>query len=88
MPSVTNVCHCVFGASYPEGYAPNISGQHLYLSRDFTHWTLVPPISVQGTSALRSGVHNALGMTGDGRLPPLGPDPRRACPRFPITMAR
>jgi hypothetical protein len=76
-------CHCVVGVSYPEGYAPNIIGQHLYLSRDFTHWTLVPPIPVKGTNALRSGVYNTLGMTSDGRLLALGPNPQEGVPALP-----
>jgi hypothetical protein len=76
-------CHCVFGVSYPEGSAPYIIGQHLYLSRDFAHWTLVPPIPVKGTSALRSGVYNTLGMTVDGRLLALGPDPQEGVPALP-----
>ena len=71
------------GVSYPEGYAPYIVGQHFYLSRDFTHWTLVPPIPVKGTSALRSGVYNTLGMTADGRLLALGPDPQEGVPPLP-----
>jgi hypothetical protein len=83
MPGGPQACHCVFGVSYPEGYAPDIIGEHLYLSRDLTHWTLLPPIPVKGTSALRSGVYQTLGMTADGRLLALGPDPLEGVPAFP-----
>jgi hypothetical protein len=78
----SQACHCVFGVSYPEGYAPLV-GEHLYLTRDLAHWTLLPPIPVKGTSALRSGVYQTLGMTADGRLLALGPDPLEGVPAFP-----
>lgn len=38
---------------------------------------------MKGTSALRSGVYRTLGMTADGRLLALGPDPLEGVPAFP-----
>jgi hypothetical protein len=73
-------CHCVFGVSYPAGFDPTIVGQHLYLSRDLTHWTLLPPIPAPGTSAERSGVYQLLGMTADGRLLVVGANPQEGVP--------
>jgi hypothetical protein len=79
----SQACHCVFGVSYPDGSAPDIIGEHLYLSRDLTHWTLLPPIPVKGTNALRSGVYETVGMTADGRLLALGADPQEGVPALP-----
>jgi hypothetical protein len=71
---MSDICQCVFGASYSPGGSP-IDGQHIYRTSDFVHWTSLPPIPVKGTSAQRSGVYQTLGMTADGRLLALGADP-------------
>jgi hypothetical protein len=76
-------CHCVFGVSWPNGFAREIIGQHLYLSHDLSRWTPLPPIPVKGTSAERSGVYQLLGLTGDGRLLVLGADPEDGVPALP-----
>jgi hypothetical protein len=68
-------CQCVFLV-----YPYNFFNQRLYSSRDLAHWTPLPPLPVQGASAERSGVYATLGMTGDGRLLALGPDPDAGLP--------
>jgi photosystem II stability/assembly factor-like uncharacterized protein len=73
------LCHCVFGASYPYGGSP-VAGQQIYRTTDFIHWTPLPPIPVKGTSVQRSGVYETLGMTADGRLLALGADPKEGVP--------
>jgi hypothetical protein len=71
-------CHCVvlvngFNALNQRSYAP--LNKRLYSSRDLVHWTALPPLPVKGTSAQFSGVYRVLGLTGDGRLLAVGPDP-------------
>jgi hypothetical protein len=73
------LCHCIYGASYPYGGSP-LPGQHIYRTTDFIHWTPLPPIPVKGTSVQRSGVYQTLGMTADGRLLASGADPREGVP--------
>jgi hypothetical protein len=63
-------CQCVFLV-----YPYNVFNQRPYSSRDLAHWTAVPPLPVQGASAQFSGIYETVGMTGDGRLLTLGPDP-------------
>lgn len=67
-------CQCVFALSY-SSYAANITWQQIYTSHDYAHWTTLPPIPVQGTNALRSGVYDILGTTADGKLLALGAEP-------------
>jgi hypothetical protein len=66
----SRACQCVFLV-----YPYNVFNRRLYSSRDLAHWTAVPPIPAKSTSAKFSGVYATLGMTGDGRLLAVGPDP-------------
>ena len=83
LASGSQACHCVFGLSYPNGFAREIVGWHLYQSRDLSHWTPLPPIPVKGTSVERSGVYQLLGLTADGRLLVVGADPEEGVPTLP-----
>jgi hypothetical protein len=58
----------------------NVFNQRAYSTRDLIHWTLAPPLPVKGAGARVSGVYATLGMTGDGRLLALGPDPDAGVP--------
>jgi photosystem II stability/assembly factor-like uncharacterized protein len=78
----SDICHCVFGASYSPGGSP-IVGQHIYQTTDFVHWTPLPPLPVKGTSVQRSGVYQTLDMTVDGRLLALGANPEEGVPTLP-----
>jgi hypothetical protein len=66
----SRACQCVFLV-----YPYNVFNQRPYSSRDLAHWTAVPPLPVKGASAQFSGIYATVGMTGDGRLLTLGPDP-------------
>jgi hypothetical protein len=66
----SRACQCVF-IVYPYNYF----NQRLYSSRDLAHWTSLPPLPVKGANDQFSGVYATVGMTGDGRLLALGPDP-------------
>jgi hypothetical protein len=71
---VVNTFDALSGRSY------SMLNKRLYSSRDLAHWTPLPPLPVKGTSAQFSGVYATLGMTGDGRLLALGPDPEEGVP--------
>jgi hypothetical protein len=73
----SRACHCVFLVN--SSYTANFN-QRLTSSRDLVHWTPLPPLPVKGASAQFSGVYATLGMTGDGRLLALGPDPDTGVP--------
>jgi hypothetical protein len=84
----SRACHCVvvvntFNVLNQRPYSA--LNQRLYSSRDLAHWTPLPPLPVKGTSAQVSGVYTTLGMTGDGRLLALGPDPEEGMPSQIIT---
>jgi hypothetical protein len=72
-------CHCAFAVSSP-GLLGVSAGRQIFLSRDYTHWSPLPPIPVKGASATRSGVFQALGSTADGRLLALGAQPGAGLP--------
>ncbi|HEV2236975.1 MAG TPA: sialidase family protein, partial [Ktedonobacterales bacterium] len=91
LASAPHTCHCVVGLSLPSDLNGDITsafnmGVHLYVSRDLTQlarWTPLPPLPVEGTSAVRSGVYQVLGLTGDGRVLVLGADPEQGLPKNP-----
>jgi hypothetical protein len=68
------ICRCVFAVSSP-GLLGASAGRQVFLSRDYTHWSPLPPIPVAGASATRSGVFQVLGPTAGGRLLALGAEP-------------
>jgi hypothetical protein len=70
LADASRACHCVFVVN-----PYNVYNQRPYATRDLVHWTPLPPLPVKGASAQVSGVYAAVGMTGDGRLLALGPDP-------------
>jgi hypothetical protein len=70
LADASRACHCDFLV-----YPYNVFNHRSYSSRDLAHWTAVPPLPVKGASAQFSGVYATVGMTGDGRLLTLGPDP-------------
>jgi photosystem II stability/assembly factor-like uncharacterized protein len=67
-------CGCVFALTY-SGNPDAIVGRHADVSYDNSHWSPLPPIPVKGTSVLRSGVYDTLGIAVDGKLVVLGADP-------------
>jgi hypothetical protein len=75
-------CHCAFAVSSP-GFLGASVGRPIFISRDFIHWSPLPPIPVAGTSATRSGVFQVLGTTADGRLLALGAEPDVGLPATP-----
>ena len=67
-------CRCAFAVS--SSVFPGVSvGRQIFISRDYTHWSPLPSIPVEGTSASRSGVFQVLGPAADGRLLALGAEP-------------
>jgi hypothetical protein len=70
-----SLCRCLYAQTLSPGYLSYTQGQRVYMSRDYVHWSILPPIPAQGTSATRSGVYQILGPTADGRLLALGVDP-------------
>src|SRR5262245_57707085 len=75
LSDASRACHCVFLVS-----PYNVFNHRLYFSRDLIQWTVVPPLPVKGASARFSGVYTTLGMTSDGRVLALGPDPDEGAP--------
>ncbi|HEY7020728.1 MAG TPA: hypothetical protein VH349_06385 [Ktedonobacterales bacterium] len=67
-------CRCAFAVSSP-GFLGVSAGRQIFISRDYTHWSPLPPIPVEGASASRSGVFQVLGPAADGRLLALGAEP-------------
>jgi hypothetical protein len=75
LADASQACQCVILVN-----TFNVFNQRPYSTRDLTHWTALPPLPVKGASAERSGVYATLGMTGDGRLLVIGPDPDAGVP--------
>ena len=69
-------CRCAFAVSSSDFLGSVLGGRYLS-SRDYTHWSPLPPIPVEGASASRSGVFQILGPAADGRLLALGAEPER-----------
>jgi len=67
-------CRCAFAVAYA-GSLVNRVGRLVFMSRDYAHWSLLPPLPAPGTSATHSGVYQVLGATADGRLLALGAEP-------------
>jgi hypothetical protein len=72
-------CHCAFAVS-SSGLLGASAGRQIFHSRDYTHWSPLPPIPVAGTSPTHSGVFQILGPTADGRLLALGAEPGAGLP--------
>jgi hypothetical protein len=70
LADASRACHCFFLVN-----PYNVLNQRLYFSRDLAHWTPLPPIPVKGVGTRFSGVYQVLGLTSEGRLLALGPDP-------------
>jgi hypothetical protein len=81
-PSASRTCRCAFAVS-TSGFLGDSAGRQIFISRDYTHWSPLPPIPVAGASATRSGVFQVLGPTADGRLLALGADPDAGLPATP-----
>jgi hypothetical protein len=70
LADASQACRCVILVN-----TFNRFNQRAYSTRDLTHWTPSPPLPVKGANAQVSGIYATLGMTGDGRLVVIGPDP-------------
>jgi len=75
LADASQACRCVILVN-----TFNRFNQRAYSTRDLTHWTAVPPLPLKGAGAQVSGIYATLGMTGDGRLLALGPDPAEGVP--------
>jgi len=72
-------CRCAFAVSSP-GFLGANAARQIFLSRDYAHWSPLPPIPVNGASATGAGVVEVLGPTADGRLLALGAEPDAGLP--------
>jgi hypothetical protein len=75
LADASRACQCVILVN-----TFSVFNQRAYSTHDLTHWTAAPPLPVQGAGIQVSGLYATLGLTGDGRLLALGPDPAAGVP--------